>query len=331
MWPEIFWICIGVLLGVVLTRGVAHMRANRLAAQGGTSADKDRHEEELERYRRSQVFANIGTWDWSIKPDVLHWSDEIYRMFGYTPGEVTPSYQLFMQSVHKDDLQRVQAAEKACLEDKEPHDIEYRVVWPDGTVRWLRETGDVLFDAAGEAVQFTGVVRDVTTSKMKMDHIRQRAHFDGLTGLANREFFHDQLTEALDRADRHGSMVALVFMDLNKFKPINDTFGHAYGDQVLMAVSQNMKHAIRSVDQIARVGGDEFVATLEDIKSAEEAFAVADKLRSLFSTPMVIEGRSVDLGISIGISLYPQDARDIEELIHIADMAMYREKHSRSR
>lgn len=331
MWPEIFWICIGVLLGVVLTRGVAFVRANRLAAQADAGADEIRPEEELERYRRSQVFANIGTWDWSIKSDLLLWSDEIYRMFGYEPGQVTPTYQLFLQSVHKDDLQRVQDAEKACLENNEPHDIEYRVVWPDGTVRWLRETGNVLFNTAGVAVQFTGIVRDVTTSKTKMDHFHRLAHYDGLTGLANREFFRAQLIEALARADRHGTMVALVFMDLNKFKPVNDTYGHAYGDQVLMAVSQNMKHAIRSVDQIARVGGDEFVATLEDIKSAEEAFVVADKLRSLFNTPLVVEGRNVDLGLSIGISLYPQDARDIEELIHIADMAMYQEKQARPR
>ncbi len=156
------------------------------------------------------------------------------------------------------------------------------MVWSDGTIRWLRETGNVLFDEASEAVKFTGIVRDVTTRKMKIDQIIQLAHFDGLTGLANREFFRDQLKEAFARADRHGTLVALVFMDLNKFKPINDTYGHTYGDQVLMAVAQNMKKSIRSIE----------------------------------------------LGISIGLSLYPQDASDIDELIHIADMAMYREKKS---
>lgn len=333
MWREIFWVVLGlvpgVFLGAMLALGSVRLRAHRAAAHMDTLEDDSRRAEELERYRRSQVFANIGTWDWSIKSDVLHWSDEIYRMFGYEPGDVTPSYQLFIQSLHKDDVERVQAAEKACLEQHEPHDIEYRVMWPNGTVRWLRETGNVLFDEAGEAVKFTGIVRDVTDSKSKIDHIQQLAHYDGLTGLANREFFREQFTEALARADRHATSVALIFMDLNKFKPVNDTYGHAFGDKVLMAVAQNMKQLIRSVDKVARVGGDEFVVILEDIKSADEAFTVAEKLRSLFTAPMVVEGRSVELGVSIGVSLYPQDARDIEELIHIADMAMYREKQSR--
>lgn len=285
--------------------------------------------EELDRYRRSQMFANMGVWDWSVKNDVLYWSDEVYAMFGYEPGEVTPTYQFFIDAVHPDDKARVQAAEDACLENLTSHDITYRVVWPDGTIKWLHETGDVLFDDEGEAIKFTGVLWDVTVDKEQHDEILHLAHYDGLTGLPNRELFRDHLKDAIARAERHGSMVALVFMDLNKFKPINDTFGHRLGDQVLIQVGQRLKGSIRSIDSVARIGGDEFVVTLEDINTEQEARGVAEKLRAVFDEDFAVEDYFFDVGVSIGISLYPEDAQDLDRLIHIADMAMYREKNSR--
>lgn len=310
---------VGVVFGGGLAVGWMYLRARK--AQAGQT-------EELDRYRRSQNFAKIGTWDWSIKNDVLYWSDEIYDMFGYARGEVVPSYDFFLKCLHPDDLHRVQAAEGACLEQQIPHDITYRVIWRDGNVRWLRESGDVLFDDNGTPVRFTGILRDVTQRKIQAEEIHHLAHYDSLTGLANRELFRQKLSEAIGRADRHTTMVALVFMDLNKFKPINDTYGHQFGDKVLIQIAQKLQGALRSVDNVARVGGDEFIATLEDIKSEQEAWGVAEKLRATFDADLVVDDHFFKIGASIGISLYPQDSKDVEELIHIADMAMYKEKKS---
>ena len=115
--------------------------------------------EDAERFKRSQYFASIGTWDWSIDSDTLYWSEAIYGMFGFKPAEVTPSYSLFCSCVHPDDREQVRAGELRCIATGHNHDEEYRVVWPDGSIRWLRETGNVLKDGNGQAIKLMGVVR----------------------------------------------------------------------------------------------------------------------------------------------------------------------------
>lgn len=324
---EIVPVLTGFFGGVVLTLAIVYMR-RVFEASRARAREEAQQAEELERYRRSQVFANIGTWDWHINTDTLHWSDEIYPMFGYKVGEVRPSYDLFIQNVHPDDVPKVQAEESACMSGDKRHDIEYRVVWSDGTIRWLRETGNVKFDDNGKPELFTGIIRDVTASKETSDRYRKLAHYDALTDLPNRELFRIRLDESMARARRHNDMVALVFMDLNKFKPVNDKHGHLVGDKVLVAVAQRLKKAIRRIDTVARVGGDEFVVILEDIKNEQEALSIVKKLRGLFGEPIMVDNNLHELGVSIGVSLFPVDAGDAEELIHIADMAMYRAKQS---
>ncbi|NQU56969.1 MAG: sensor domain-containing diguanylate cyclase [Rhodospirillales bacterium] len=282
--------------------------------------------EALQRYRRSQEFSNIGTWDWEIKTDTLLWSDGVFPMFGLKPGEISPTYQLFCDAVHPEDRQVVREAEDACLERKGSHDIEFRVVWPDGTIRWLRETGDVLVDDNGEADRFTGTIRDVTANRREVDRIRQLAHFDSLSGLPNRVLFKIRLEEAVGRAQRHKSSLALIYLDLNKFKKINDSYGHRVGDKVLSAIAEKLGHSMRSIDTIARVGGDEFVAIIEDIQSDSEIKVVVEKLRAVFIDSIHVDGRDHDVGVSIGVSRYPEDSSNIEELVHIADQAMYQAK-----
>jgi len=247
-------------------------------------------------------------------------------MFGYKPGEVTPSYELFGKAVHPEDRQRVKEAEERCIKRRDTQDIEYRVIWPNGTIRWLRETGDVLFGEDGEAIKFTGTVRDITENRREIDRIRQLAHFDVLTGLPNRTLFKTCLDEAIARASRHKTMIALIFMDLNKFKPVNDSFGHVVGDKVLKAIAERLTRTIRSVDTVARVGGDEFIAILEDFKSEAEVDMVVEKLQGVFHKPFTVDGKDHDVSVSIGVSRYPQDSADIEELINIADQAMYQDK-----
>ena len=186
----------------------------------------DAHEEE-QRFQQSQYFARIGTWDWRVDTDELYWSDAIYGMFGYKPGEVTPTYSLFCDAVHPDDKERVREGEIRCIETGQNHDEEYRVVWPNGTIRWLRETGNVIKDEAGETVKMMGVVRDITEEREEVDQIRDLAFHDPLTRLPNRIIFEDRLSRAIERANRHQKQVAVVFIDLDGFKQINDELGHA--------------------------------------------------------------------------------------------------------
>ncbi|MEN5301110.1 diguanylate cyclase [Pseudomonas sp. TWI628] len=287
---------------------------------------------EAERFQRSQYFARIGTWDWDIDTDRLYWSDAIYGMFGHAVAAVTPSYQLFCNAVHPDDRARVRAGELRCIETGENHDEEYRVVWPDGTLHWLRETGNVVKDERGTPIKMMGVVRDITEEKTWANRLHQLAHHDPLTGLPNRLVFEERLGSALALARRNHSRVALVFIDLNGFKAINDSLGHAAGDQVLQATASRLHEALRNSDSVARLGGDEFVTVLEGLSAErapeDEARGIAQRLLVPLDAPIRVGDTLQRVGVSLGIALFPDHAQTRDQLIHVADLAMYEAKRS---
>lgn len=287
---------------------------------------------DAERFQRSQYFARIGTWDWRVDSEELYWSDAIYGMFGYQVGEVTPSYQRFCSHVHPDDKARVRAGELRCIATGQNHDEEYRVVWADGTVRWLRETGNVVTDAQGEPIRMMGIVRDITEEKAWASELHQRAHHDPLTGLPNRLLFEDRLAAAIERARRNQRRLMLVFIDLDGFKAINDQHGHAAGDSLLITVGSRLQLALRASDTVARLGGDEFVLILEDLSLrgalADEAAQIADKLLAALTPAIVIDQMAHSIGASLGMAAYPDHAQTMDKLIHVADLAMYEAKRS---
>lgn len=288
--------------------------------------------EAMERFKRSQYFARIGTWDWDIDTDRLYWSEAIYGMFGYQPGQVTPSYTLFCDSVHPDDRERVRAGEIRCIETGENHDEEYRVIWPDGSVHWVRETGNVVKNDKGEPIKMMGVVRDITEEKRSTRKLQELAHHDPLTGLPNRLMLEQQLTAALGRARTQHQRLALVFIDLNDFKSINDQNGHAAGDQVLLEVARRLRGAVRSSDMVARLGGDEFVVLLEGLSPtspvSDEAHQICEKLFASLAPTMTVQGRDYRIGASLGVAVFPDHAVTMDKLIHAADLAMYSAKRS---
>ncbi|ANY86298.1 MULTISPECIES: sensor domain-containing diguanylate cyclase [Pseudomonas putida group] len=287
---------------------------------------------EAERFQRSQYFARIGTWDWDIDTNHLYWSDAIFGMFGYSINEVTPSYELFCNAVYPDDRARVRAGELRCIETGENHDEEYRVVWPDGTLHWLRETGNVVKDELGTPIKMMGVVRDITEEKAWANQLHRLAHHDPLTGLPNRLVFEERLEGALALARRNNSRVALVFIDLNGFKVINDSLGHAAGDQVLKITATRLHETLRNSDSVARLGGDEFVTVLEGLSAErtpeDEARVIAQRLLAALDAPISVGNARQRVGASLGIALFPDHAQTRDQLIHVADLAMYEAKRS---
>ncbi|MBI4969912.1 MAG: diguanylate cyclase [Rhodospirillales bacterium] len=180
----------------------------------------------------------------------------------------------------------------------------------------------------GEKVSFTGIVRDITKRKEAERLIRQMAHYDNLTGLPNRYLLGDRLEKALTRARRHKSLLALMFVDLDRFKPINDEFGHAAGDHVLREVGERLRRHVRAMDTVARVGGDEFVVVLEDLADKAGAKRVATKIMESLNTAIDLGRAARSIGASIGLALYPLDAQDLETLTECADKAMYAAKNA---
>lgn len=314
---------VGGMGAILVMRGRMARLAGALKAARHANA---RLRAELGLLRTSQTFSGVGTWDWRVDTETLHWSDEVYPMFGFRPGDVTPTYSLFCSMVHPDDARRVREGEIANIAGAGTHDQEYRVVWRDGTVRWLRETGDTLRDGAGRAVRMMGTVRDITDDKAREQRMLHLAFHDELTGLPNRAYFRVQIEDALNRARRAGSLVALAFIDLNHFKPINDSHGHATGDAVLVALAARLRSALRASDCVARLGGDEFVAVLEELRAPADAAALADTLLAAIRTPVGVDDLTLELDASIGIALYPLDADTPERLIEQADRAMYAAK-----
>lgn len=288
--------------------------------------------EDAERFKRSQYFASIGTWDWSIDTETLYWSEAIYGLFGFKVGEVTPSYELFCSCVHPDDREQVRAGELRCIESGSNHDEDYRVIWPDGSIHWLRETGNVVKDANGQAVKMMGVVRDISAEKASVSELQQLARHDSLTGLPNRVLLKEHVTHALQNARRNATRVALVFIDLNGFKQINDEHGHAVGDQILISTAQRLQQTLRQSDMVSRLGGDEFVLVIEALtrtnSQQEDAMFISEKILKQLSEPVCLDDTYHHVGASLGIAMFPEHGTDIDSLFHIADQAMYTAKRN---
>jgi diguanylate cyclase (GGDEF)-like protein/PAS domain S-box-containing protein len=288
--------------------------------------------EDAERFKRSQYFASIGTWDWSIDTETLYWSEAIYGLFGFKVGEVIPSYELFCSCVHPDDREQVRAGELRCIESGSNHDEVYRVIWPDGSIHWLRETGNVVKDANGQAVKMMGVVRDISAEKASVSELQQLARHDPLTGLPNRLLLEEHVTHSLQNARSNASRVALVFIDLNGFKQINDEYGHAVGDQILVNTAQRLQQTLRGTDMVARLGGDEFVLVIEALtrtnSQQDDALLISEKILQRLSEPVCLGDTYHHVGTSLGIAMFPEHGTDIDSLFHIADQAMYTAKRN---
>jgi diguanylate cyclase (GGDEF)-like protein/PAS domain S-box-containing protein len=170
------------------------------------------------------------------------------------------------------------------------------------------------------------VCRDISERKRLEAELVAMAHHDGLTGLPNRKLLQDRARQMFAAAQRHGTGAALIFLDLNGFKQINDTLGHRAGDLVLKEFAALLSRSVRESDTVARFGGDEFIAVLAGINGTADALVVADKILTALQTPFIIEQASIPVGASIGMAFYPRDGTDLETLIHSADAAMYRSK-----
>lgn len=194
------------------------------------------------------------------------------------------------------------------------------------TELWIEGDYICLYDEYRRIVGHFGIQRDITSRKQAEAHIRYQAHHDPLTNLPNRLLFWDRLNIALSQAEREETMMALLFLDCYQFKQVNDNFGHANGDRMLQLLAKRLLESVRKGDTVARLGGDEFVIILPRIRNYDEAQLVTQRILEAFRCPMPIGDNAVEVGASIGISVYPYDATNAEDLLLSADKAMYRAK-----
>jgi diguanylate cyclase (GGDEF)-like protein/PAS domain S-box-containing protein len=256
---------------------------------------------------------------------------------GYTRAEWEADPELFARVIHEDDRRRVLDGFEAARVDGAPFLSEYRIVRPDGTTVWVHDESVVVRDAGGEALYRQGYLLDITQRKLAEERLGHLAYHDSLTGLPNRDLFSEHLEVALARVAGTGRGVAVLYVDLDDFKLVNDSLGHSAGDELLTEVAQRLRGAVRSGDIVARQGGDEFLILVADLDVSAErdgvdiadiARNVAMNLREALSAPFDLGGTEVYCSGSVGISLYPVDAVDAESLLKHADAAMYRAKES---
>jgi diguanylate cyclase (GGDEF)-like protein len=278
------------------------------------------------RLLRVEEIAHVGGWEWRIGEDEMVWTDETYRILGLAPGAAGPSFARYLERVHPEDRDAVEHAVHTALRDGTAYRARHRIVRPNGEIRVVEDTGSVEFAADGRPERLLGVLHDVTERWQAEQRIHHLAHHDSLTGLANRLLLHDRLAHALETAARRRWKLALMFIDLDRFKSINDTLGHAAGDQLLCEAADRLRRCARASDTIARLGGDEFVVLLEGLDQSADATPVASHILRAFAAPLDLAGRRLDISASIGVVVYPDDGADVDTLMRNADTAMYQAK-----
>ena len=264
------------------------------------------------------------------KGAVSYISPQIETLTGYAPGEYAdPTF--WVRTMHPDDRKRVLAEDERTDRTGEPFKVEFRKITRDGRLIWLRDEAVLVRDAAGEPLYWQGVVSDITERKNLEERLEHQAFHDPLTDLPNRRLFVDRLGQALGRTRRRkGRRVAVLFMDLDGFKGVNDSLGHEAGDLLLVVVAERLKRSLRPEDTLARFGGDEFVVLLEEVEGPEGAVGVAERIIEGFGRPFLLEGRELYARASIGIGIGDAWTKTPEDLLRDADTAMYRAKEKGS-
>jgi len=304
-------------------------------------------EEELARLKERLEYAIEGSqdvvWDWDIRHRRFEISKRWREVSGYPETKMPRRVAALQRLVHPDDRREVLRSLFACLHGRSRYlDITYRLLHRDGRIVWISSRAVTLYGDEGEAIRMVGTHRDITHSKElearliqqaqtieeQRDKLWFRAHHDALTQLPNRIYFRKLLEAAINEAHFRQEQMAVLFVDIDNFKTINDTCGHETGDEVLRYVADLLRHGVRSGDVVARLGGDEFTLIIRNIAEKKAIRKLADKLLVLFQEPYRSGHCLLDLSVSIGIALYPQDGLQPDRLLRHADRAMYRVKQT---
>jgi diguanylate cyclase (GGDEF)-like protein/PAS domain S-box-containing protein len=251
-------------------------------------------------------------------------SDNVEAISGYPASDFIGSrVRTFASVIHPEDRQAVELGVEEGLRRREPFILEYRIVRADGGIAWVYEKGQGVFGPDDDVLWLDGAIFDITERKLLQEELSRQAFNDSLTGLANRALFDDRMQHALAHAGRRGQRLAVLLLDLDGFKIINDSLGHQAGDQVLVMVAQRIEACCRMSDTVARLGGDEFAVLLEEDVDENSAKRVAARLLEILREPFLVKGREMTVGGSIGIALYEEAATSTEDLLRDADAAMY--------
>lgn len=280
-----------------------------------------------ERYRLAVEGSNDGIYDWDIENDKLYLPKQTKEILGLNENQDVNSYKQFIGLIHPDDADIVnQALQSHINGETEFLKVMYRMKTVDGKYKWLLNKGKVFFDKNGKATRMAGSHTDVTEQKEATDRIYSLAYYDSLSGLPNRRLLEEKFNGFIMRAVENRNKLAVLFLDLDNFKAVNDTYGHACGDTLLKSTGEMLNECVRGNGFVCRFAGDEFIVLLPEINEAEEAKKIAESIVKQFQKTWVLGEYEFYNTVSIGIALYPDNGNDPQSLLKNADTAMYRAK-----
>jgi diguanylate cyclase (GGDEF)-like protein/PAS domain S-box-containing protein len=316
-----------------ITWAVLGHRVRYLLRASRAFRDLAKHQASLENAQR---LAHLGSWEWELQSNQGSWSSETYRILGLEPHAAEASVERFLAHVHDEDRVALRQALAELVRTGEFSPRVARLVRPDGSVRHAQLQARGSLDASGTVTRLAGTIQDVTELKEAEQRIRYLAYFDRPTGLPNRQFFMERLTQALATARRHQRQLGVLSLDLDQFKRINDTLGHAIGNDLLLEVAHRLTTALREEDcltagdgahqspeGVARLDGDEFSLLIGELAQYHDAAKVARRLLEELRKPFRVGGQEVFVTASIGMALYPLDGEDADSLMKNAGAAMH--------
>lgn len=295
----------------------------------GTQYDRAKFfSEELKKKKEDlrHIFDNVDAALWSVdlRTKTITLSEVFQNIYGHLGGGLDKVLTIWKKWTHPDDREIIDKVVNQIKSGLHPAKIyKYRIIQPDGQIRWLQNSITPITDPSGRTVKINGVVVDITEQQQAEETIKYMAYHDELTGLPNRSFLRDYFKELIYKAKKNDLIIAIIFIDLDRFKVVNDTLGHDTGDLLLYQVATRLRSCVRKTDVIARQGGDEFIILLDHGISKEGIELIASRVLRILSYPFNLLEREVYITPSIGISLYPQDGLEAEDLIKHADTAMY--------
>jgi diguanylate cyclase (GGDEF)-like protein/PAS domain S-box-containing protein len=295
-------------------------------------AERKKSEEALreseDRYALAAQGSNDGLWDWNLHNNVIYFSSRWKSMLGFGDDEIGNHPEEWLGRVHPDDRPEIEARIAAHIGGRSSHlENEFRIRHRDGKYYWMLIRGLAVRNESGQAYRMAGSQTDITARKVATEQLMYNAFHDSLTDLPNRSLFMDRLQHVINTSARRGNLLyAVMFLDLDRFKIVNDSLGHTVGDNLLVAVGLKLAECIRPGDTVARLGGDEFSILLEGIHTLKDAADVADRIHGRLLLPFTIEGHEVYAAVSIGIALGSENYERAEQVLRDADIAMYEAK-----
>lgn len=275
-----------------------------------------------------------GVWDWEVEHDRVSHNDAWCRMVGLDSSYLRHPLTDYVERIHPDDLEAVERALDTSAKSNTLFTAEYRLRHADGHYFWVSDTGQVVErDPDGKAMRMVGCIKNIDDRKRNEEEIHRLAFFDPLTELPNRRLLMDRLQQAIFRIKRNNDMAALMFLDMDNFKRLNDTHGHAMGDALLIQVATRLRGQVRQQDTVARFAGDEFVILLENlspdpVQALADATEIGEKLLARLGVPYALGGLTYHSTPSIGLTLFTGVGDNIDEIMKRADQAMYQAKQS---